>query len=333
MTKIEQFAYEAINLEVSDIHLTVEQRPFYRKDNELIFTSYDKKLLLGDIEEFLKLILNEEQNQKFKLQRELDLSWSFNERRFRINIYFQRNFPAVAMRLIPSKIPSLNEIDAPDVLYKLINETQGMLLITGKTGAGKSTTLAAFIKEICKNRSCHVLTLEDPIEFEYKYKNCFISQRELGKDFLTFPQALRSALREMPDVLLVGEIRDRETMSMAMEAASTGIFVLGTLHTKSAAETAMRVESMFSINQRDAVRDQFAEVFTGILSQQLIKKIGGGRVSATEVLVATPASRNLIRQGKYMQLDSVMMSGKNLGMQTMESAIKKLIELKKIPNM
>ncbi|MBQ9480511.1 MAG: Flp pilus assembly complex ATPase component TadA, partial [Selenomonadaceae bacterium] len=196
----------------------------------------------------------------------------------------------------------------------------------GRTGAGKSTTLAAFIKEITQQRRCHVLTLEDPLEFEHSSEQCFISQRELGRDFNSFPQALRSALREMPDVLLVGEIRDQETMSMSMEAAAAGIFVLGTLHTKGAAETAMRVESLFPIDRRDAIRDQFADVFTAIVSQQLIRSKAGERVCAAEVLLATPASRSLIRQGKYIQLESVMMSGRALGMQTMSDAVERALK-------
>lgn len=323
MNIIETLAHEAIRLEVSDLHITAAQRPFFRKDGRLIFAE-DKLLSTNDINEFINLILTPELRDKFIRQRELDFSWKFESRRFRINAYFQRELPSLAFRLIPSIIPSLEDIGAPTALSKLVDTTQGLLLVTGRTGSGKSTTLAAFIDAISKSHACHILTLEDPIEFEHFSENCFISQRELGKDFLSFPQALRSALREMPDVLLVGEIRDCETMAMAMEAASAGIFVLGTLHTNGAAETAMRVESMFPIVQRDAVRDQFADVFKGIFSQQLLSKIGGGRVSATEVLLSTAASANLIRQGKYIQLSSVMLSGKSLGMQTMQAAVQKL---------
>ena len=326
---IEKLALEAIKLEVSDLHLTAGQHAFYRKDGDLR-SAATENVSANEIEDFLKTALTTMQYDNLIKQRSIDFSWRFNERRFRVNVYYQREQPALAMRLIPAKIPTLSEIGAPEILNKLVNSTQGMLLITGRTGSGKSTTLAAFIDAICKSRSCHVLTLEDPIEYEYKNDNCFISQRELGKDFLTFPQALKSALREMPDILLVGEIRDSETMAMSMEAAAAGIFVLGTLHTKSAADTAMRIESMFAIEQRDAIRDQFADVFTGILSQQLIKKINGGRVSAAEVLISTSATSNLIRQGKYMQLSSVMMSSRNLGMQTMEAAVQKLIAAKQI---
>ena len=325
MNIIKNLSLEAIKLEASDIHLTALQRPFFRKDGILTADS-DSDISNETIEEFLKTILPAERLNQLHQQRELDFSWKLESRRFRINAYFQRGLYSLALRLIPSKIPSLEEIGAPTALSNLINATQGLLLVTGRTGSGKSTTLAAFIDAVTKIRPCHILTLEDPIEFEYSSDNCFISQRELGRDFLSFPQALRSALREMPDILLVGEIRDCETMAMVMEAASAGIFVLGTLHTSGAAETAMRIESMFPIVQRDSVRDQFADVFTGIFSQQLLPKVKGGRVCAVEVLLSTSASANLIRQGKYVQLPTVMLSGKSLGMQTMQVAVQKLID-------
>lgn len=319
---IEELARRATELEASDMHMTVGQRAFLRKDGELIFAS-DAPLEPEILDRSLELMLNGEQRQRLSAERELDFSWQFESRRFRVNAYFQRGVPSLAFRLIPSTVPTLDSIGAPRVLSTLIDSTQGMLLVTGRTGSGKSTTLAAFIHEIARSRKCHILTLEDPLEFEHASERCFISQRELGRDFLSFPQALRAALREMPDVLLVGEIRDQETMSMSMEAAAAGIFVLGTLHTKGAAETAMRVESLFPIDRRDAIRDQFADIFTGIVSQQLIRSPRGGRVCAAEVLLATPASRSLIRQGKYIQLESVMMSGRSLGMQTMSEALER----------
>lgn len=315
---------KAIELEVSDLHITVGQKAFFRKDGELKIAA-EYLIPVEAIEDFLKSILSEDQHRKLLQQREMDFSLKYESRRFRGNVYYQRDALSIAFRLIPATIPTLKELGAPRALSNMIDSTQqGLLLVTGRTGSGKSTTLAAFINAVTQRRACHILTLEDPIEFEHFSDNCFISQRELGRDFISFPQALKSALREMPDILLVGEIRDCETMAMAMEAAAAGIFVLGTLHTSGAAETAMRVESMFPISQRDAVRDQFADVFTGIFSQQLLPKIGGGRVSATEVLLSTPASANLIRQGKYIQLSSVMLSGKSLGMQTMELAIEAL---------
>lgn len=322
---IKKILSEAISTSVSDLHLTVNQKIFFRKDGNLIPKDYS--ISVEDINYFLNSILNENQLSNLNRKRELDFSFKFENRRFRINAYFQRELPSLALRLIPIKIPSLNEINAPSALLNLIDTKHGLLLVTGRTGSGKSTTLAAFINTIINSKSCHILTLEDPIEFEYSSEKCFISQRELGKDFLTFPQALKSALREMPDILLIGEIRDSKTMSMAMEAASAGIFVLGTLHTSGATETAMRIESMFPISQRDSVRDQFADVFKGIFSQQLLRCRNGGRISATEILLSTPASANLIRQGKYIQLPSVILSGKSLGMQSMNDAIQKLSHL------
>lgn len=319
---IEELARRAAEIEASDMHLTVGQRPFFRQNGELIFAS-DQPLTPNDLEQCLNLMLTSDQKNFFIERRELDFSWQFDARRFRVNAYFQRGVPSLAFRLIPATVPTLEKIGAPKILSTLINSTQGMLLVTGRTGSGKSTTLAAFINEIIRNRKCHILTLEDPLEFEHHSDQCFISQRELGRDFTSFPQALRAALREMPDVLLVGEIRDQETMSMSMEAASAGIFVLGTLHTKGAAETAMRVESIFPLDRRDAIRDQFADVFTAIVSQQLLRSKSGNRVCAAEVLLATPASRSLIRQGKYIQLESVMMSGRAQGMQTMQDAVER----------
>ena len=322
---IRRLALKAIKLGASDMHVTVGQRPFFRLNGELISES-ESVLTPEYMNSGLDLMLTSGQKDKFLEQRELDFSWQFESRRFRINAYFQRGVPSLAFRLIPSTIPTFEQIGAPEVLSTLINSTQGMLLVTGRTGSGKSTTLAAFINEITRQRQCHILTLEDPLEFEHVSDQCFISQRELGRDFNSFPSALRSALREMPDILLVGEIRDQETMAMSMEAAAAGIFVLGTLHTQGAAETAMRVESLFPIDRRDAVRDQFADIFTAIISQQLIRSKSGGRVCAAEVLLATPASRSLIRQGKYIQLESVMMSGRSLGMQTMSAAVEQALK-------
>ena len=327
--RLNELLGRAIELEVSDLHITVAQKAFFRKNGELIPTD-DELISVEEIEDFLQDTLTADQYNILIRQRELDFSLKYNLRRFRGNAYYQRNLVSIAFRLIPASIPTLQELGAPVALSKMMDSTQGLLLVTGKTGSGKSTTLAAFINTILQKRKCHILTLEDPIEFEHSAENCFISQRELGRDFISFPQALKSALREMPDVLLVGEIRDCETMAMAMEAAAAGIFVLGTLHTSGAAETAMRVESMFPILQRDAIRDQFADVFIGIFSQQLLPKVGGGRISATEVLLSNSASANLIRQGKYIQLPSVMLSGKAAGMQTMQSALQKLSDARLI---
>ncbi len=311
----------AVREKASDLHLTAGQNLFYRIGNRIL-PRKDLLLTREFLERTWELMLTEKQRIQLEKEHALDFSWNECGRRIRGNAYYQRGEPALALRLIPETIPSLSELGASPALAGLLQISQGFLLVTGRTGSGKSTTLAAFLKLLMQERSIHLLTLEDPIEYLHHSEHSFISQRELGRDFPSFPQALKHALREMPDIILVGEIRDSETMQLALEAASTGIFVLGTLHTKSAAETAMRVESLFPLHQRDAIRDRFSEVFTGIFSQSLLPSLSGVRVCATEVLLATPASRNLIRMGKYNQIQTVMMSSP--GMNTMEEAVKEL---------
>lgn len=317
--KLEEILAEAVKLKASDIHLTVGQKIFIRSSGELL--QFGEILTLADLEKILSEIVPPRQFEMLHKNLAVDFSYKKFSRRFRINVYYQRNFPAVAIRLIAEKIPTLDEIGAPKVLKKFLTATQGLILVTGRTGSGKSTTIAAFLNELCKIRPCHLLTLEDPIEFEYGTEKSFISQRELGQDFLNFADAVKVALREMPDVLLVGEIRDAETMHAALEASAAGVLVLATLHTKSAAETAMRVETMFPLVQRDAIRDLFADEFSAIISQQLLK-INGAVKCAAEVLIANPAARSLIRQGKYIQLPNVIMSNSAAGMQTMDAALK-----------
>ncbi len=318
---LEKILQEAVSLDASDVHLTVGQPPFLRVAGD-IFQS-GEILSAREVKSFLEGILSPRLKEELEKNLAVDFSYVDEKvsRRFRVNVYYQRKFPALALRLIANKIPTLDELGAPPALKKFFTAAQGLILVTGRTGSGKSTTLAAFLNELCNLRPCHLLTLEDPIEFEYEAEKSFISQRELGQDFLNFAAAVRTAMREMPDVLLIGEIRDAETMHAALEASAAGVLVLATLHTRSAAETAMRVETMFPLVQRDAIRDLFADEFSAIISQQLVKTSNGRRCAA-EVLLANPAARSLIRQGKYLQLPNVMMSNRAQGMQTMDAALK-----------
>lgn len=314
---------EAIRLDASDIYLTVGQRMFFRIGGRMVpQTSWPCSS--DDISLCLSEMLGGKQRVRLARERDVDFSWEAQGRRFRGNAYVQQGRAAVVLRLIPDRLFSFEEIGAKQALEHLLAAENGLVLVTGKVGSGKSATIAAYMEAVNQGRSAHIITLEDPLEYVHLPKNCFISQRELGTDFLGFPQGLRSALREMPDIILVGELRDTETMQTALMAAETGILVLGTLHTKSAAETAMRIEGMFPAGQRDAVREQFAAVFAGILSQQLIPAKKGGQVCLAEALLPTPAARNIIRQGKYPQLNSVMMSGRDRGMQTRQMALTEL---------
>ena len=321
---LKEILREAVKLDASDVHFTAGQKIFFRVNGELL--QFGEILSADELQKiFVELI---PRRLAAQLEKNLSIDFSHVEenfgRRFRVNVYYQRKSLSAALRLISKKITTLEEIGAPTALKKFINSSQGLILVTGRTGSGKSTTIAAFLNEVLKVRPCHLLTLEDPIEFEYTAPNSFVSQRELGQDFLNFADAIRTALREMPDVLLIGEIRDAETMHAALEASAAGVLVLATLHTKSAAETAMRVETMFPLVQRDAIRDLFADEFSAIISQQLLKTSSGGRVCAAEVLLATPASRSLVRQGKYVQLPNIMLSGQAQGMQTMDAAVKRI---------
>ena len=303
----------AIGVEASDIHVTAGQAAWLRRAGVLTRQGsvQPTEAVLWDV---LVRLLTDAQRQTLRQQRMLDFSWAYDGRRFRGNAYFQQGVPALALRLLPARIPTLAEIGAPPALVSLVTAEQGLLLVTGKTGAGKTTTLAAFLDAVNHSRAAHIITLEDPLEYLYQPEQCFISQREYGRDFLSFAEALRSALREAPDIILVGEIRDAETMRMALMAAETGVFVLGTLHAARASEAALRIAGFFPLVEQEMVRAQLAEVLTGIFAQRLVPAAAGGRVATLEVLLATPAVRSLIRQGKYAQLDSAML-GRG-GMQT-----------------
>lgn len=321
----QQIIQAAVGWEASDIHLTGGQCPYFRVNGEL---SPFSELPLSDdfLTDQLRGLLSDYQWQHLQADRTLDFSCSMIGRRFRGNAYYQQGRLALALRLLPERIPTMEGLKCPKALYSLLDVDHGLVLVCGQTGTGKTTTLAAFLDAINHRRAAHIITLEDPIEYIFQPDCCFISQRELGADFDSFPQALRSALRESPDVVLVGEIRDRETLQTALMAAAAGMLVLGTLHTRNVCDAVMRMEGLFPADQQDSVRAQLAEVLAGIFAQRLLPCKQGGRICMTEVLLAEPSVRNLIRQGKAAQLESIMLSHKKDGMQTRSMAVEHLYE-------
>jgi twitching motility protein PilT len=272
-------------------------------------------------------ILNEKQKNEFEEYGELDLSYELiNISRFRVNIFRHRRGEAAAFRLIPEKIKTLSELGLPSIVSNFTDKDKGFVLITGPTGSGKSTTLAALIDIINKNRYENIITIEDPIEFIHYHKNCLISQREIGSHTKSFASALRNALREDPDVILVGEMRDLETISMALTAAETGHLVFSTLHTSSAGESVERIIDVFPPHQQNQVRMQFANSILGVIAQTLLPTLDEkGRVPAIEVMIANPAIRNLIREGKVYQIPSTIQTSKKEGMQSLDQSLKDLV--------
>ena len=318
---------EAIEACANDIYLTAEQAVWLRVDGSL------RRLSRADwqpddafMESMVKVLLSPAQRELLRGGHAIDFSLTHASRRLRGNLYQQQAHLAMVLRLLPSSIPTLAAIHAPQALQGLLEAWQGLVLVTGRTGSGKSTTMASFLQAVNESRAAHILTLEDPIEYVFTPSRCFISQRELGRDFRSFPEALRSALREMPDILLVGEIRDRETMTTALAAAETGMLVLGTLHTRGAAEAVRRIEGFYPQEQQSIVRAQVADVFCAIFAQELLPAHKGGRVPLVEVLLRESSVASLIRQGKYSQIEMAMMTHQAQGMQTRTQALQKLLQ-------
>lgn len=324
---IEEMLTVAKNAGASDLHITVGVPPKMRVNGHLITMEYDR-MLPPDTLKLLDQIMNEQQKEKFLKEGEHDMSFSIpNLGRYRVNAYKQRGSVAIALRLVGTQVPSPEVLGVPDSVIDLYQRKRGLVLVTGPTGSGKSTTLAAIIDKINNNRECHVITLEDPIEYLHQHKMSMVNQREIGLDSQSYANALRAALREDPDVILVGEMRDFETISVAITAAETGHLVLSSLHTIGAASTVDRVIDVFPPHQQQQIRVQFANVLEAVISQQLIPKAdGSGRVAAFEVLHSNHAVRNLIREGKSHQLMSVMQTNRKLGMITMDEAILQLFQ-------
>ena len=311
----------------SDLHVTVGSRPILRIHGTLRRIDEEPVMTPEMTREMFYRILSTEQQKHLEIKRQLDLAYSVpGLARFRVNIYSQRESLAAAFRLIPTELKTLEELGLPANLHDLTRKPRGIVLVTGPTGSGKSTTLAALIDEINRTRYDHIITIEDPIEFLHRHKNCIVNQREIGADALSFADALRAALRQDPDVILVGEMRDLETIGIALTAAETGHLVFATLHTQSAPSTIDRIIDVFPAEQQDQVRMQLALSLEGVVTQALMKTADEqGRVPALEVLVPDDAVRNLIRQGKIEQVYSFMQTGSKRGMRTMEQSLADLV--------
>ncbi|WZL71467.1 type IV pilus twitching motility protein PilT [Clostridiaceae bacterium 35-E11] len=313
---------KTVNMKASDLHITVAIPPVLRINGQLRRLN-EQSLTPQETVDLARQVLTEKQLQTLEEQGEIDLSYSKSGLgRFRINIYKQRGSYGMAIRIVALEIPTIDGLGFPPILKDLAMKQRGLILVTGPTGSGKSTTLASMIDYINKERSCHILTLEDPIEYLHKHNKSMVNQREIGHDAKNFSRALRASLRQDPDVILVGEMRDLETISIAITAAETGHLVLSTLHTIGAAKTVDRIIDVFPSHQQQQIRIQLATVLEGIISQQLMVTADQrGRVAALEIMVATTAIRNLIRENKTHQLQTSVQTGGRFGMKTMDNAI------------
>jgi twitching motility protein PilT len=327
-----QVLIETVTQHASDLHLTAGVPPTIRQRGRLVRLEDYPSLTPEDTREFIYSILSTEQRRRFENDLQLDFAYVVPGRaRFRVNAYFQRGAVAAAFRLIPSVITSIDDLGLPSVVHELARRPRGLVLVTGPTGSGKTTSLAAIVDEINRTRDEHIVTIEDPIEFVHGHRRCVINQRELGSDASSFGSALKAALRQDPDVILVGEMRDLETISTALTAAETGHLVFATLHTQDAPQTIDRIIDVFSPEQQGQIRVQLSVTLQGVITQQLLPTSdGAGRCAACEVLVPTPAVRNLIREGKVHQIPSMIQTGAAHGMQSMDAALATLVRAGKI---
>lgn len=322
---LEELMAKVLETGSSDLHLSVGRPPCVRLNGKVYDLSEYEDFRPSVVQRMIYDVLTDEQIQRFENELELDFAYSAqNIARFRVNAYRDRSHVAAALRVIPTDIPTPEQLHLPAVVMELAERPRGLMLVTGPTGSGKSTTLAAVIDRINSTRDEHIITIEDPVEFVHNHKRCVVNQREVGQDTKSFKNALRAALRQDPDVILVGEMRDNETIHLAVTAAETGHLVFGTLHTNSAAESVDRMVGVFPADEQDQIRTQLSNSLVAIVSQQLLPSQEGGRVAAIEVMIANSAIRNLIRENKAHQMHSIMQTQTQIGMQTMDQALRDL---------
>lgn len=310
----------------SDLHLVVGRYPTIRLDSKLYPVTQESVLTVEDTRKLSDAMLSEENKKKFIEEGQVDFSYNFEDKaRFRTNIFFQKGCVSITMRMISGKIRTLEELNVPTMLYDFMNYSQGLLLVTGPVGHGKSTTLAAMIDFVNHSQDKHIITIEDPIEYVYEQDRCIINQREVGRDTRSFQDGLRAVFREDANVVLIGEMRDLETIGTAMTAAETGHLILGTLHTNDATQTIDRIIDVFPAHQQNQVRSQLASVLVGVVSQRLIPKVGGGRIPAMEIMIKNHAVENLIRENKAYQIDSVVETSLREGMISLDKSLADMI--------
>lgn len=329
--KLNELLLVAARQNASDLHIAVGRRPILRVDGVLISLQQEEILTPEDTQGLVLAMLTEEQKEKFLKEGDLDFSYAFEDKaRFRVNVFFQRGFMAAALRLIPAEIRAIEDLNLPPVLREFTKLSQGFVLVVGPAGHGKSTTLASLLDEINHRRMDHIITIEDPIEYLFVQDKSIISQREVGSDSPNFHRALRSLLRQDPDVIMIGEMRDPESISTALTAAETGHLVFSTLHTNSAAQTIDRIIDSFPAAQQGQIASQLSAVLAGVVSERLIPRIDGGRVPACEILFANSAVRNLIRERKAYQIDLVIETSSQEGMTSLNRSLAELVRRKEI---
>jgi twitching motility protein PilT len=329
--KLSALLTETAKENASDLHLAVGKHPTLRIDGILVPLQSEPILTPEAAEGIIAQMLTEEQRNKLIKERQIDFAYSFEDKaRFRVNVYFQRGYLAAALRLVPARIRTIDELNLPPLLHDFTRLSQGFVLITGPAGHGKSSTLAAMVDEINHGRSDHIITIEEPIEYLFTQDKCIVSQREVGADTLTFHAALRTVLRQDPDVIAIGEMRDAISISTALTAAETGHLVMSTLHTNSASQTIDRIIDSFPAEQQSQVSSQLAATLVAVVSQRLIPRIDGGRVPATEIMIVNPAIRNLIRDRKFYQIDLVVETSLQEGMVTLNRSLANLVKNKEI---